>query len=548
MARAPALAAFDALEREVVDHLFAIVPGYAVSLGLHQYDGVLPDLSEAATERWLAEAGRLRAVLTGWEAPVLGPDRAYDRRLLGLLLESLDFDFRDADELRRNPIVYLTGGSLTAYLARAYGPSSARVDAMVDVLGALPRFLTVGRQRLKGPLPRPFVELALSVGDGLPSHFDEAEEFAARAELAVPFRRARAPAQAAVADFLAWLRAEELPRATDDFALGPVRFQTLLRVREGITTPYAEIRAEGEADLARNQARLAAIAQTAGVPVDELLGRLAADHPPPGELLATARRYVEELRAFTEEKELATIPSPATCRVEETPVWGRALSTASLNPPGPFDPVSSEGIYYVTPVDPTWTPAQQEAWLGALNRAMLRNITVHEVFPGHYLQFLRFRDAPNSLARRVYRSDAFTEGWAHYTEQLAIEAGLGAGSPSAEAEQLHDALLRDCRLLAAIGLHTRGMTVAQATELFRTQAHADPVTAVREAVRGTFDPGYFCYTLGKLAILRARGRLLAGPFAGHLRAFHDAVLGFGAPPVGLLEEMLAAPAASRTAR
>jgi len=213
-----------------------------------------------------------------------------------------------------------------------------------------------------------------------------------------------------------------------------------------------------------------------------------------------------------------------------------------MNPPGPFDVGETDGIYYVTPVDASWTAERQEEWLRSLNDAMLRNITVHEVYPGHYLQFLHFRAKGSTLARRVYLSASFSEGWAHYCEQLAIEAGLGAGSPDAELAQIHDALLRDCRLIASVGLHTGGWTLKQATELFQREAHFETLPAEREAIRGTFNPEYFCYTLGKLAILDARSKLLASQFGGSLRAFHDRLLGFGCPPIGVLETLLSAPA------
>ncbi len=533
------LSAFDILERRVVDHLFVLQPSYAVSLGLHDYDGLSPDLSRSGTDRWAASADALLAELAGFDPARLPPERRIDAFLLRLLLESPLFDLREARELDRNPMAYVGSVSLTNYLARDYAPAERRVAAVVRVVEEVPRILEEGRARLQPPLPKPFVDLALAIGGGLPAHLGEAQSFADRAHLGPNVARVRGAAEPAIAQFLAWLRDEQLPRATPDFALGGTRFQRLLFVREGIDAPFDEIRRAGEADLARNQARLAQIAAEEHSAVDELFGRLNRQHPATGDLLTTARSYVEETRRFVTAHELASIPEPAVCRVEETPVWGRALSTASLNPPGPFDTTSSEGIYYVTPVDPSWTPTQAEEWLRSLNYAMLRNITVHEVFPGHYLQFLHFRRVSGSLARKVYLSPSFVEGWAHYAEQLAIEQGLGRESHAAEVAQIHDALLRDCRLLASIGLHTNGMTVDAATALFQREGHFERLPAEREAIRGTFNPEYFCYTLGKLAILNARGQYLSSRFGGKLAAFHDRLLAFGCPPIGLLDTLLA---------
>jgi uncharacterized protein (DUF885 family) len=531
-----------ALEPRIVDHLFELQPSYAVGLGLHRYDGVVPNLSRSATEAWSVRADELLGQLSRLDESGLSEPRRIDRFLLRLILEGPLFDLREAKDLDRNPMAYVGSISFTSYLVRDYAPVEDRVRSIVQILEQVPALLEEGRRRLHGPLPRPFVELSLAIGGGLPQHFQETETFAARASLGPKIVAARTAAEASVASFLAWLRDECLARSTPDFALGPHRYQRLLFVREGIEAPIEEVRKAGAADLARNQARLEEIAREEKLTVSELLQRLNRDHPAAAEVLTTARSYVEETRAFVTQRELATIPDPATCRVEETPVWGRALSTASMNPPGPFDTGPVDGIYFVTPVDPAWTPVQQEEWLRSFNRSLLRNITVHEVFPGHYLQFLHFHRSAGSLARKVYLSPSFVEGWAHYAEQLAIEAGLGRESHSAEIAQIHDALLRDCRLLASIGLHTQGMTLAAATQLFEREAHFEHLPAEREAIRGTFNPEYFCYTLGKLAILNSRSRFLKERFGGNLKRFHDTLLGFGCPPIGLLDTLLAGPA------
>jgi uncharacterized protein (DUF885 family) len=530
---------FDRLEQQVVDHFFELQPGYAVFLGLHQYDGRLPDLSRAGTDRWVAEADRLLASLGAVPASSLTASRALDRSLLELLLESPRFDIVESRDLERNPMSYVGGISLTSYMVRPYAPVATRVEAIVRTLEAAPKYLADGRRRLDAVLPKPFLTLSLAIGGGLSSHFDEAETFARKESAALGGRvkAARAPAETAVREFLERIRSEWMPKASEEFALGPERYQRLLWVREGIRTPFDEIRRSGEADLQKNQARLEEIAGRPGRAA-ELFETLFQDHPTAAELIPTAQHFVDETKQFVREHDLVSVPEPAVCRVEETPSYGRALSTASMNPPGPFDTGGDEGIYYVTPVDAAWPEKRQEEWLRSLNRTMLKNITVHEVFPGHYLQFLHFRHAPASLARKVYLSPSFTEGWAHYAEQLAIEQGIGGSDWKAEVAQLHDALLRDCRLIASVGLHTGGMTVPQATELFVTKAHFEQLPAEREAIRGTFNPEYFCYTLGKLRILEARRKLLQPEFHGSLKAFHDKLLSTGAPPVGLIETLL----------
>ncbi|MGI0132937.1 MAG: DUF885 domain-containing protein [Thermoplasmata archaeon] len=542
-AKGDAASELTAAENEIVDHCFVLQPGYAVFLGLHRYDGLVPDLSTSGTDRWVATSDRLLARLRAIEPAGLPPDRRLDRTLLELLLESPRFDLVDAHELDRNPMSFVGAVSLTAYMVREYAPVAERTDAIVRTLESVPRLLEQGRARLAPTLARPFVTLAVSIGSGLPSHFKEAEEFARRASAALGDRvgAARPAAEAAVADFLHRLNEEYLPRAHDDFALGPERFQRLLWVREGLTTPTSAILSSGEADLTRNQARLEEIARRATPPrtISDLLEGLYRQHTTAANLVPQAQKFVDEIRRFVEAKDLVTVPRQAVCRVEETPLYGRALSTASMNPPGPFDVAGDEGIYFITPVDAAWSRERQEEWLRSLNDPMLKNITVHEVYPGHYLQFLHFRMGAGSTARRVYLSSSFAEGWAHYCEQLAVEAGFGSGAPDAEVAQIHDALLRDCRLIASIGLHTQGWSVETATRLFQQKAHFERLPAEREAIRGTFNPEYFCYTLGKLAILRVRDQLLHSRFQGSLKAFHDRLLAFGCPPIGVLESLLA---------
>jgi uncharacterized protein (DUF885 family) len=532
-------AEFDQLERDVVDHFFALQPGYAVFLGLHKYDGRVPDYSRAATDGWVAKADQLLARTRAFPSADLAPPRVVDRSLLELLLESPRFDLAESRDLDRNPMSYVGGISLTQYMVRDYAPVADRVRAIVATLEAAPKLLADGAHRLDRTLAKPFLTLSLAIGGGLPSHFEEAEAFARKESTALgdQVKGAREAAEESVTEFLSRVRNDWMPTAHDDFALGAERYQKLLWVREGIRTPFEEIRRAGEADLARNQARLEEIAGPSRPP-KELFETLFQDHPAAAELIPTAQRFVAETKRFVAEHDLVTIPEPAECRVEETPTYGRALSTASMNPPGPFDVGGAEGIYFVTPVDSAWPPARQEEWLRSLNREMLRNITVHEVWPGHYLQFLHFRHAAGSLTRKVFLSPSFTEGWAHYCEQLAIETGIGGSDWKAEAAQLHDALLRDCRLIASVGLHTARMTLAEATKLFVERAHFEQLPAEREAIRGTFNPEYFCYTLGKLRILEARKKLLDPIFRGSLKAFHDRLLSTGAPPVGLLETLL----------
>jgi uncharacterized protein (DUF885 family) len=530
------------LEQEIVDHVFAARPTYAASLGLHEYDGRLPDLSIESTVPWAVRANDLLRRLAALPEADLTTPRRLDRRLLQLLLEGTLFDLEASRELDRNPMSYLFVPDLTGYITRDYAPVADRVKAIAQVLDGVPSLMDGARRRLEKVLPRPFVTLAIQIASGLPSHFGEGETFAASgpASLRTEVHDARGRAEAAVRGFADWLRDERLPHVDESFPLGRERFQRLLWVREGLTTPVDDVLRNGWADLHRNQARLAEIAQREGVRPAQLIERLNDEHPDPEEVMPLVRNLTNDVREFVRKEDLVSIPEPELCHVRETPPWARDLWTAAMSPPGPFEkPV--DGIYWVTTVDPTWTSAQQESWLRTLNYAMLKNATVHEVWPGHYLQALHFRKTDQSLARKVWFSYSFTEGWAHYCEQVALEAGFDGRSMAAEVTQLADALTRNCRLVASIGMHTQGMSVDAATRLFQAEAHLEEFHAQREAIRGTYNPEYFCYTLGKLAILDVRTKYLGSRFGSSLRAFHDSLLGFGMPPIGLLDPLLGGP-------
>ena len=257
------VAELETVEKAAIDHTFVLQPSYAVFLGFHEYDGRLPDYSAAATARWVTEAHGLLRRLMAISPRDLPADRRMDRTIVGLLLESPLFDLAEAHDLERNPMAYVGAVSLTQYMVRDYAPVPARVAAIVRALEATPALLEVGRRRLKERLPAPFLKLSLAIGEGLTSHFRDAEEFAKAhsAELGARVAGVRAAADRAVEEFLGRIRDDWMPKADDDFALGPGRYQRLLWVREGITRPFGEMLDDGKRDLARNQARLNELAK-----------------------------------------------------------------------------------------------------------------------------------------------------------------------------------------------------------------------------------------------------------------------------------------------
>ena len=209
-------------------------------------------------------------------------------------------------------------------------------------------------------------------------------------------------------------------------------------------------------------------------------------------------------------------------------------NSAFLDMAGPFE--KAEGsFYYISPPDPSWPPAMQEAYIPY--EGDLLATSIHEVYPGHFTQLLQYRRA-DSKVQKIFDSYAFVEGWAHYSEQMMLDEGFGKEAPRLRLGQLANALLRNCRFLAAIGMHTKGMTVEEADTLFQKKCFIDPGNAIQQAYRGTFDPGFLSYTLGKLQILELRDEFFAKRGTKSLKAFHDWLLSYGGSPVQLIARRL----------
>ena len=268
----------------------------------------------------------------------------------------------------------------------------------------------------------------------------------------------------------------------------------------------------------------------------EVIAAVAADHPAPDTLIAETRDMLEDIRQYLIEQDIVSVPSEIRCETVPTPSFMR-WAFAALDFPGPYEEKATETYYYVTPVEEHWSDAEKEEWLTSFNYATLRAVSVHEAYPGHYVHYLHTRSA-ESVISRVFGAYSFWEGWAHYAEQMMVEVGYLA-KPVNHLGQLMEALLRDCRFICAIKMHAQGMTVDEATRFFMENAFLEELPARKEAMRGTFNPMYLNYTLGKLMILklredyqRARGN------AYSLKAFHDEFLSYGAPPIPLVREMM----------
>ena len=521
-------AAWDAGVARFIEGHFAANPVTAVYAGRHDFDGRLPDLSAAALSGDVARIESERARLLAVDARQLSEARQRERAYLLAALDADLFWKKEADWPRRNPAFYLGLLDPEIYLSKPYASLENRLRAYIAYAREIPRAATQIRANLRTPMPAPWIEYGVNAFSGFAQFYanDVAAVFAGVKDPALQSQLAAANAAAAKAmqELADWLVAER-KHATQDYALGPQLFTRMVAATEQVDVPLARLQQIGQADMDRNLASLRKVCDgfAPGKTLRECADKANALKPEGG-AVAAARRQLPELRAFVAEQGIVTIPGPEQALVEAAPPYN-AQNFAYINTAGPYESKDVPSVYYIAPPDPRWTAEEQAQYVGG--EGTLLSTSVHEVWPGHFLHFLHVNRNPSKVAQ-LFQSYAYTEGWAHYTEEMMQDEGLRAGSPEWEIGQLLSALRRNARYLSAIGLHTQGMTVAQSEQLFR-DALADPGNARQQALRGTYDPAYLNYTLGKLMILQLRDDWMAAHPQASLRDFHDAFLSYSGP-------------------
>jgi hypothetical protein len=532
---------WDHFVRSFLDGYFELHPTFASGAGRHEFDGRLPDWSPEGFEREIAWLRAERARVAEFDPATLDERRAFERELLNVVVDSDLFWLEDAGWHRRNPLFYSSPLDPNLYLARDYAPLARRMRGFIDYARAVPRAVGQVRANLATPMPRTHAELGKMTFAGLAGYLesDVPAVFAAVEEpaLQADFREANAAAAQALRELGAWFHEQIPPPGADagEFRLGAELFARMLRETERVDMPLAELEAAGRRELERNLAALreALAAYAPGLPVEACLSQVQARKPAGGPVEA-ARRQLAGLRRFVEERELVSIPGEEEARIEEAPPYQR-WNSAYIDIPGPYDR-HLPSVYYIAPPDPSWSPAEQEQYIA--NEADLLFVTIHEVWPGHFLQFLHSNRAESELGR-LFVTYGFAEGWAHYSEEMMWEAGFGGGDPYLHIGQLQNALLRNVRYLVALGLHAGTMTLEEAERMFREEGLQDPANARQQAARGAFDPGYLNYTLGKLLVRKLRDDWTASRGGrAAWREFHDRFLSYGGPPVPMVRRAM----------
>lgn len=533
----------EAFSKKFVRGIMATFPARAANLGLHGYDGLVTDYAPSAIARRVSDLKGYRAELAAIPPGEPPAQEWLDYELLRLAIERELFEWETLRDWARNPIGYVFACDVSNYIKRNYAPLPTRVKAITAHLGRVPELVAQARANLELPMPRTFAQVSLEMTRGTVKFLREdlppQLTAIAESELMSRFSGAQARAMAALESLAAWLQDEVLPQANDQFAIGADAYRQMLRVGEGVELPLDQLLAIAEADLAHNKSEFEATARR--ISPDKSPAQVMQDigrrHPSAAELVQEAQRMMETLRAFVVERGLVSIPYDLQPVVAETPTFLR-WAFAMMDTPGPFEQVATEAFYYITPPEKEWTAEQVEAWLSVFNYDTLDDMSIHEGWPGHYLHALHFKNSPTQVAK-VIDAYAFWEGWAHYVEQMMVEEGYRNGDPRLRMAQLSEALLRNVRFVCAIGMHTQGMSVQEATRRFMQEACMEELPARKEAERGTFDPGYLAYTLGKLMTLKLRRdyqREQGGAFS--LRKFHDTFLSFGAPPIPFVRKMM----------
>lgn len=546
-AAADAPSPFAAFVDDYFDAYFQRKPSEGTAAGLHQYDDRLEDGSAEAVSKRIATLKALQARLDKLRAGRLTADEAIDAEVLDGQLKAELLDLEVVRTWRKNPMGYVgtPPAAIDGLMKRDFAPAAARLRSVIARLKATPAMFAALRANVDDP-PKEFTDLAVRMGEGAVGFYrdtvrDWAKGAAGRdAALLREFTAANDAVVQALTETVAWMKKDLRPRSRGRYALGADTFAKQLLYEELVDLPLDKLLAIGEATLRRDQDAFRAAARTidATKTPAEVMKALAADHPGEADLIPSARRTIEKARRFLVDRHIVTVPSEVRPTVLETPPFARNGSFASMDTPGAYETKATEAFYYVTPPEKDWSAEQKEEHLRLFNAPVLQIITIHEAFPGHYIQFLYAKQYPTKTRKLTY-CGSNVEGWAHYCEQMMVEEGYGAGDPKIRLAQLSEALLRDCRFVVGIKLHTRGMTVDEGAKVFEQEGFQEPSTAYEEARRGAYNPTYLYYTLGKLQIYKLREDYRKAKGEGYkLETFHNDFVRQGGIPIKLIRRIL----------
>lgn len=555
LARDPGSAFAKLADRYFDELYFKYYPTAGTAAGFHQYDTRLEDYSRKSID---SQINALKQFRTQVESVQLIPGSQEEQSDRDLVLADINSKLLSLENIRQwetNPDLYSSGITNSAFLimSRKFASPDERLKSLIAREKQMPAVFDAAKQNLKNP-PRIYSEIALEQLPGIvsffqkdvPNAFKEAKDQATIQE----FQKTNQQVISALEAYQKWIKDDLLPRSNGDFKIGADNYRKKLLYDEMVDVPLDRLLEIGTENLHHNQEefrRVAKLLDPSKTP-EQILQELEADHPAPDQLLQAFRNTFSDLRKFIVDKHIVTIPSPVPPVVEETPPFMRALTMASMDTPGPFELVAKEAFFNVTLPENSWTRQQIEEHMEGFNRGTVISTAIHEAYPGHYVQFLWVQHAPSKV-RKLLGCASNAEGWAHYTEQMMLDEGYGrtAGVPEEKDTnflklrlgQLQDALLRNARYIVGIKMHTGQMTFDQGVDFFEKEGFQSHANSLRETKRGTSDPTYLVYTLGKLEILKLREdykKKVGDKFS--LEDFHNKFLQQGFPPVKIIRQAM----------
>jgi uncharacterized protein (DUF885 family) len=539
------VADFNALVDKYFDFQFEFNPTEATQVGFHQYDSKLEDYSAAGRKQEIAGLKDYLARFEKLDGSKLAPDAAADLAWMISSIHSQLLELETIQMWRKDPDGYTSGvtNSIFLLMKRNFAPPEERLRSVIDRERQFSKAFAAARQNLQNP-PRIYTEIALEqlpdVVDfyrkDVPEAFSEVKD----AKLLAEFKASNQAAITVFETYQKFLHDTVLPHANGDFRLGAENYRKKLLYDEMVDIPLDRLLEIGYADLHRNQQEMEEVTAKidSKLTVAQVLAGLQNRHPTPDQLLQAFRDTFGGLQQFIEEKKIITVPPGKAPTLENTPPFMRATTSASLDTPGAYEKKDNTALFNVTTADPKWPAERAEDWMKGFNNSMIPGTAIHEVYPGHFVQFLWINRNPSKI-RKLLSCGSNAEGWAHYAEQMMLDEGYGNGDPVLRLGQLEDALLRNARYIVGIQMHTGNMTLEQAKEFFIKEGYQTPPIADLETKRGTSDPTYLVYTLGKLQILKLREdyrRKRGADFS--LLEFHDRLMQQGGVPLKIIRKAM----------
>jgi len=537
---------WDALVDRFFDQAdFRFNPSAGTAAGFHQYDSQLEDFSSAAIEQQTATLHQYEQEVSRFPTARLTPEQSADRDLVLGTIRSWLLDLESIRIWEKNPDHYSSTATNAVFviMARTFAPPEERLRSVIARERQMLKMFAAARANLKNP-PRIYTEVAIEQMPGIISFFqkDVPSAFTAVKDPALPnqFYQANTAVIGELQAYEKFLKTDLLPRSNGDFRIGADNFRKKLQYDEMVDIPLDRLLEIGFANLRQNQQALRETAKKIdpNKTAQQILTEAGKDHPAPDRLLQTFRDTLGGIRDYVTQHHIVTIPSPTPPIVEETPPFMRALTFASMDTPGPYEKVAKEAFFNVTLPEKSWSPREIEEHMEGYNRGTIASTAIHEVYPGHYVQFLWMQNAPSKV-RKLLGANSNAEGWAHYCEQMMIDEGYGNGDLKLRLGQLQDALLRNARFIVGIEMHTGQMTFEQGIDFFVKEGMQTRTNGERETKRGTSDPTYLYYTLGKLEILKLRAdyrKMRGASFT--LQDFHDNFMRQGWPPIKIVRRAM----------